>query len=603
MAIPEFRRPPNRHELREFSKAVPEWAEKRRKKAENIIQFREHIRELEKTDPETARRKREYFLPPAEMVQGFYKRVEEEYKTLPLEDEQIEQLFSAEHLAGLSLEEYVELLRKVPPRFMTHITRQGVRDNMSHHSGGYGVMNRGFEQILEAGAIRSTGEQYLFDGITQGSVQSVLENHLKIPQEFPTRADAMRRITRFLHTSAEAPHSTEFADLNAVHVAIDKVADGHYGGERENEIFFLYPAAFVAANYRIGTQRLAIPDRFTPDDKYIRSEFNDFWLMHRETRRGELPVDAAIVFLPAKTQVDPESGSRYALDKDEKPIPNTDQIDRIKKMACSPEFEEHANSLYHVLLELYAVPGNISKLLKEADQLDPKAPFFEYDAEKKRAEAEALRARLPELQAAFDPLRALARQYGVSDERFYELMDNPDFFAHEGLKNLLGKAQLAKFRKEKQRPYDLEDELENDPNIFIDMGLQFTLAEKTISSQEYWERYFEKHKRPSKVIYYEQELPAEALRVFRERAGLVENGLHQRINLKELFAHNLGGTLHGELEHEKALFQQYAEEVLDRLYPGEATAENARPLDPEGLFADTMASFTEEELRDALSAS
>ena len=51
---------------------------------------------------------------------------------LPLDRRQIEELFSEENLAGLDLNGFVELLRRVPPRFMTHVTRQGVRDNISY---------------------------------------------------------------------------------------------------------------------------------------------------------------------------------------------------------------------------------------------------------------------------------------------------------------------------------------------------------------------------------------------------------------------------------------------------------------------------------------
>ncbi|MDP3970431.1 MAG: hypothetical protein Q8P90_01900 [bacterium] len=148
MTIPDFRRPPTKRELRDFSQAVPEWAVKRQEQADVMVSIFDEIAELEKTDPEAAEKMRKDYLPPEQMLENFYGRVAEDYKELPLEDDEIEQLFSAEHLASLSLEEYVELLRRVPPRFMTHITRQGVRDNASHNRGGYGEMNRGFEGAL-----------------------------------------------------------------------------------------------------------------------------------------------------------------------------------------------------------------------------------------------------------------------------------------------------------------------------------------------------------------------------------------------------------------------------------------------------------------------
>jgi hypothetical protein len=194
MAIPEFRRRPGKRELREFSKAVPEWAEKRRAEAAFLIDFRRRVRELEKTDPAAAEAERRRYIPPAEMVQRFYEEIAADYQELPLPEAEITAQFSADNLARLELDEYVELLRRVPPRFMTHVTRQGVRDNISHHSGGYAEMHRGFEAVLESGAIRSTMEQYLFDGITRDSVQAVLENKFGMPQEYPTRVEAERRL-------------------------------------------------------------------------------------------------------------------------------------------------------------------------------------------------------------------------------------------------------------------------------------------------------------------------------------------------------------------------------------------------------------------------
>src|SRR3990167_196789 len=149
MFSPEFNKPPSKKDLREYSKV------EMREKRDYLASWLRELRQMQRDNPEKAKD----YIPPKELVLRFYEEVAKEYKALPFSKEEIEEKFSAENLSALSLEEYVELLRKVPPRFVLHITRQGVRDRASFHSG-RGQVSDGFEKILSDRKIKSKLEQY-----------------------------------------------------------------------------------------------------------------------------------------------------------------------------------------------------------------------------------------------------------------------------------------------------------------------------------------------------------------------------------------------------------------------------------------------------------
>jgi hypothetical protein len=569
MAIPSFEKKPSKAELRRFSKDNPEWAEKRRQKAANLLEFRKTVQELEKTDPEAAEAYRKSYLPPEKSLEQFYSQVEEEYQELPFSEAEIRELFTTEHLSRLSLDEYVKLLRHVPPRFITHVTRQGIRDNISHHYGGYGEFHRGFEGILESGFIRSILEQKLLDGVTKETVQTILKEELHIPEEYPTRLQAYERIDDFLNRSPVVHHSSEFADKKAVHTALDMVGNTYYGGETGNEIFFIYPAAYIAANYRMGTQLMNIPERFTPDSTYRTSQFNDFWLMSKEKKSGDLPIDASIVFLPARAEVDPETGSRYAVGPDGKPEKNVEEVKKIIAMFSSAEMRELWPKLENDFQSILEIRSAVERLLEDAAQFESENQS--YDAENRRNSAEKKKLLLDQEMIKLDPLFDLINKYHISDPRFLKAVTSTDFLDNQALNY---------FFRESQKPAPFSDQYGSEENL-VHLNLVYKLAEKTISSKDYWEAYFARTgRRPSKVIFYEQDSPNEAMRVFRERAGLVEEGLHQQIDLKEMFVENDIGQegIHDQLQNERELFLRFAEELLDDLYPKEAAA--GRESDP-----------------------
>lgn len=556
MAIPEFKRPaPSRAELAHFAEAKPET----KSKMKDLAAWLKELRQMMHQDPEKAKQYR----PPAELLQQFYADLEKEYEEMPLSKDEIEREFTSENLAKLSLEEYVVLLRRVPPRFVTHVTRQGIRDHFSHHQGDRNIFNHGFEKILEAGKLQSVLEKYLQGTISREAVKTILKEHLKIPAEFGTIEEAHQEVDDFLNRSrATNLASSQIADQRALHVAMDFVADHYYGGESGNEMFFAYPTAYVAANNYIAPQFMAFPKGLRLDKSAQTSQYNDFWVKSKQGGKGELPVDAAIVFISENAKVDPATGSKYAVDKEGRPLANSEQINNLKNFISSPELRQLWPQMYKEIDAFKKIVWRVRDLEEEIAGLEQ---YGDYKLSGKREELGEAEKELAEGRATIEPLLSLAKSYGVTDERFYGTFESDNIGAWQSLTTLLGRSvKDVPFKKD-----DEWDEMAVSDNL-RHINMEYKLAENTVSSREYWEGYFARTgKKPSKVLYYEQSNPNAALQAFKDRAGLSKKDKTDHpSDLREMFQDNLVSNkgMHEQMAEERAQFLEYAEEVLQELY-------------------------------------
>jgi hypothetical protein len=536
----EFYGETTKKELREFSK------EKFAKKRAELVDWIKQLREIQRTDPEKAKD----YLPPRELLHTFYEEMNKVYKDLPLDKEEIEEQFSSENLSRLNLNEYIALLKKVPPRFILHITRQGVRDRASFHSG-RGEVSHGFESILNSGEIGSILERCLEGVITKESVRNVINNYLRIPENFPTRSEATQRIEDFLtrHVGNNLAHS-EVADVSALHVSMDYVMTEEYGAERGNDIFFVYPTAFIASQYKIAAQ-WAVPDEFNMVKSGISGQFNDLWIKTKENNAGSMPLDASIVFIPANTQVDKNTGSKYDIDHEGVPVSNTEQIEKIKLLINLPETKEAWPDVYEKLYSYQNSAWELSKKEK-AEMRD----------ERKISQ---LKVEVEESKKIIKSFVRKAEEYGITDPRFHDTLLDYGSVEHGRLVYLLSFCS-------NEDAFKGMSEFEIN-HMFGGAGLTYKLAdeENAITSKEYWEKYFERvGKRPSKIVFYDETDPNEALSAFKKRTGLVKN-LHEGIDLKSMFAENVlhnNRQMHEMMAGEISLFVKYADEIIDELYTG-----------------------------------
>lgn len=249
-----------------------------------------------------------------DMVNKFYEREKDKWEDTEYTKEDVEQLFSDEHLASLSTENYVTLLRRFPSDMVTHVTRQGIRDHfgIEEHSTGVGQFKDGFKKILADGRIRSLLGIYTKDGVSQEAIINMLENMTASEGGDPTNP---RWLVQEIIDGSSYFTRAPYPDRSAVHLAVGTVADANYGAESGNEIFVAFPTAFIAAhNFYGGRSRLSEAHvgkmGFTSawNDVSVWSENND-----------GLSINSGLVFIPADAQVDRLTGSKYAIDENNEP--------------------------------------------------------------------------------------------------------------------------------------------------------------------------------------------------------------------------------------------------------------------------------------------
>lgn len=305
MPIPRFEFSPSDEELSSFV------ADNALLSAE-LGELRGVLAEIAAMDEEDRKR----WKTPEDILAEFHHRVREVYKFPPLSREQIEDNFTAENLLNLSLEQYVALLRRVPARFVIHITRHGFCDRTSHHHWDTETFHHGFEGLLENRQIQSVVDQIAEGDWDENKVKAMLERIGINKQSFQSRRDALKALIDYLDLEKNMNIKSEFADNNAVHGAIDYVPDFYYGSEMGNSIFVLYPAAFIASQYECAHQRFSVPSGFYESPDRRRDDKNDIWVMRKQDTRGVLPLDAGIVFIPANTRVNSRTGSKYKTTSD-----------------------------------------------------------------------------------------------------------------------------------------------------------------------------------------------------------------------------------------------------------------------------------------------
>lgn len=250
----------------------------------------------------TLREKQAEIPSPKQLLEAYYEKI----ATQPLTNEQKRELLKPEVLASLSTEEYIALWRRLNPHFLAHVTRQGFRDHnaMIYHSAGLEEFHNGFLNVMEdERLLRPSIALAGLKNRDEASVRQWLNDWVLQAED---QQQAKERLNNLLHFHlASAP---KYPDETAVHFAAQIVADGYYGGESSNEVFFIYPSDVLASQH---------PFAFNGWEKDLtrpqsETKWNDVFVWPESVDNPGIPIDAGIVFLPENTPVDPQTGSKYA---------------------------------------------------------------------------------------------------------------------------------------------------------------------------------------------------------------------------------------------------------------------------------------------------
>lgn len=400
---------------------------------------------------------------PKQLLEAYYEKV----ATQPLSNEQKRELLKPEVLSSLSTEEYTVLWRRLNPHFLAHVTRQGFRDHtggdiMVDHNSGYREYINGFVDVMGNG--RSIFPPIARIGLVnrdEATVKSFVSNFLK---EASSAEEAKEMFVRFLNRGmASAP---KYPDITATHLAAQIVSDGYYGGERGNEVFFVYPSDVLASQYAFAFNGWE-KDFTRPQSE---TKWNDVFIWTDPNHPG-VPVDSGIVFLAEKVPVDPETGSKYASE--------------IKVV----DGEEK-----RVMIEDTAMVSSFVEWGKKLDDQSPlKKAFSSYKDERNYNRQQDLKedcfaAFVGELQGlgfATDSSAALASK--LIGEMFYK-----DSFDEEALRGIMESS-----------------------------GARLKRAESTVPAKQYWESFFAKKPglRPKHVQYYDGD-PTTAVLKFQQQNNI-----------------------------------------------------------------------------------
>jgi hypothetical protein len=421
--------------------------------------------------------------PPAlqearEMLRKFYRRQKEKWANSEYTKEDITRYFSEEHLASLSLEDYVLLLKRFPSEMVTHVTRQGIRDHigMIYHTVDAGAYADGFMKMIEDGRLRSPLGVYL----VESAKEEAIAKFLKLDR-FKTREEAMAYLEKITNPQRQGEPGS-YADKMAVHFATEEVADAYYGSERGNEIFIAYPSAYIASQYYFNGQLTEGGGGY----------WNDQWVWANEERGMDL--NAGIIFIPEEARVDRNTGSRYELDENKNPMINVDYKAALQRVVDSPDFYDFADRVMEIT----------GKLTQRWDEFN-------------------LTEQNRELLKQLEPFRQrLEQEFGITDPRLqFTILDYQTLLGLEVHKKLKEKGQEDPFNSIDSI---IEGALERE-------GILYREAKDTISSKEFWENYFNQrpNKRPAHIVYYKGKDPTRALYEWREK-----HGIRKKAKIKEL---------------------------------------------------------------------
>ncbi len=396
------------------------------------------------------------------MVEAYYEKVAE----TPLTNQEKRDLLKPEVLSQLSTDEYIALWKRLNPHFLTHVTRQGFRDHnaMFYHSGGMQEYHNGFVGVVQ-------DEKMLRPPLALGGLKNRDETSVKMfLSEWALQADneeeAKRRFDASIHWSlASAP---TYPDKTAVHFATQLVANDYYGGEKDNEIMFVFPSDTLASQHDFtfnGWEK----DFTRPQSE---TKWNDVFMWPNTLEDPGITIDAGVVFLPENTQVDPNTGSKYA--SEIRQIDGVEKRVMIENTGLKTKFIEWTGGL--------TLESPIVQIARNY--------YNERDYYKQQAMGEDLN------RYALQELQKIGFSTDASSALVQDLTRDLIYWNPEG--------NTERFQ-----------------NMIDNSGARFVRAENTIPAKEYWEKYFTEHPdlKPKHIIYYNGN-PTNAIYRFQRENGV-----------------------------------------------------------------------------------
>ncbi len=393
-----------------------------------------------------------------EMLDAYYEKASE----TPLTNQEKRDLLKPEVLSQLSTEEYIDLWKKLNPHFLAHVTRQGFRDHnaMFYHSAGMQEFHNGFLNIINDE--KQLRPPLALEGLKNRDEATVQMFLSKWVLQAENEEEAKTRFNDLLHWSlASAP---KYQDSTAIHFAAQMVANGYYGGERNNEVFFIFPSDVLASQHSFTF------NGWEKDFTHPQSEdkWNDVFVWPNTLEDPGVSIDAGITFLPEREQVDPNTGSKYA--SEIKIVDGKEKRVMVENTELKDKFM------------------NWSKTLTENSLIVKKAQEY-YVNRNEMTKYEF---------------------HGLCEQELMNLGFDQDSMV----------TFLPSFR---QRLLDWNENVteEHYRQLFDESSARWKKAESTIPAKDYWENFFSKNPtlKPKHIVYY-SDFPTNAVYKFQQENGI-----------------------------------------------------------------------------------
>lgn len=397
-----------------------------------------------------------------ELLDAYYEQVE----NTPLTNEEKRRLLKPEVLSELSMEEYVLLWKRLNPYFCSHVTRQGFRDHsgMMWHSSGLLDFHGGFESVLQDELLLRP--PLAVRGLKHRDMESVEAWMDSWVLQAEDKNSALDRLDRSLHATLGAP---AYPDMTSVHFATQIVADSHYGGEKNNEVFFIYPTDFLASQFDFA---------FHGDQKNFKEpqneiSWNDVFVWSSSVENPGVSINAGVVFLPRSTLVDRYTGSKYS-----------------SEILIENGVEKRVMTEDPVLIEKFKSWGDA--ILNDSNS-DIVKEFHTYNENRNYYSREWMRDSL--LSNISLGLLSLGFSNDAAETLSVEILSklySKNDFDAESLQDLIRKS-----------------------------GANWQRAKDTVTAKEYWEDFFAKNPgiKPKHVVYYDGS-PTSAVYKFQQENGI-----------------------------------------------------------------------------------
>ena len=306
-----------------------------------------------------------------------------------------------------------------------------------------------------------------------------------------------------LNNLASLNGGDDYADRSAIHFATEFAADHLYGSEKGNEVAVVYPSAYIASQYHFSGPSLAYGDG---------SWQNDQWVYANEERGMDL--NAGLVFIPGEARVDPKTGSRYELTENMEPIINTEYRKILERLATADDFVATAEEMMLTLSDT-----SWAGLLKKQEKI--------------QQWQEKLKTAL-----------------GITNERLIKAIISYDTLC----------ALKVYCDDSKRLAQTIQTILEG-----ADLLYQEKAAEATVSSQEFWEKYFKESgvKKPNKIVYYKGTDLTTAIKNWRIEQGIEKRSKDDDMGFPERRVTHNAPEANVGIDR----FRAIAQKIFDERYP------------------------------------